>query len=313
MRDRSDADAQTSIMGVVMVKIVVLLYGVDLDQAQTICTLRKLSSRLGKGFCISIWNNGPRSLKESFKTSKSIQEFSLAGLNVVLYEDLTNPPLSLVYNFVCEGAGQVVLLDQDSKVDDEYFDALEDFLSGEAEVFLPKIRVSGRYYYPITSSRKVISSSGPIELERCYSVASGMCIKNSVIRDLTRIYGGPFNEKFVFYGVDTSFFERYARAGRRSYFIGPTLEHGLSRVAEQWKSNEMKFRERFFDICLQVRLYPTVTRFFCLLKFIATSPPLPLVRNALAAIRCLVLGYHPRFRPGRTLQRSEAAIAMHQK
>ncbi|WP_370429473.1 glycosyltransferase family 2 protein [Klebsiella aerogenes] len=251
----------------------VVVYNKTIEQSETIKTLMKFSYDNAQ---LTIYNNGPRNIIISDAEN---QQFNNVFEKINIVNDLNNRPLSLVYNQFIEeneGAKSIILLDDDTEITSSFVDIIH---SSKADLELPKIvsRETGRTYYPM-SSGEVPETYGDLDPYNyfCVSIASGLIISRSLIREFYKNNLQLFDERYAFYGVDSSFFKRLKKllnAGvcfdiKTSCYI----RHSLSLTEE--KFNDFRFKERLWDAAISTRRYPSIWQsymftktFFLLFKY----------------------------------------------
>lgn len=240
--------------------MLVVLYGCELDESNTLHSLVKLSSEL-KGVKLVIWNNGPNSLNENVVSSFKDK------LDFDLIQTIENISLAKIYNkFVSSNdSSKYVIFDHDTSVNFNYLKAVK-LLNGN--IAAPKIYSRGvlhspRFSHLPLSSRREITAIG-----------SGLVISKSAVARISKYFGNVFDERFVLYGVDTTLFYRLAKYYdlEKELFFLPELEHSLSSdETEISVINQFRLKEKSYDFGLRLRFYPSYDKFILLFILIAKS------------------------------------------
>lgn len=246
--------------------IVVVLYNKALSQSKTINSLlENIDSFVDMDVSVSIWNNGPNSIEQEVSSFIDSQTFK----NFVICENLSNSPLSLVYNSMLVEECSNIYFDDDTFVTKEYVLSVNDFMKSDREVFLPKIQSMGQRRYP-----KVNKVAGDFDGElnelSVVSILSGLLIKADTSYRLKSKFGNVFDQRFNIYGVDTTLFYRLKSLNFDRYYVGGTLEHDLSGVSAGGPQHVSMFRvqERLWDFTLQTIFYRKLGALLGLIQFL---------------------------------------------
>lgn len=227
--------------------ILVVLYGKNTWQSETLRTLSQCDER---GYQLLVWNNGPKGLLE--------QDYLWLDENFSQYdtkETLENISLSKLYNkFISSySAHKYVIFDDDSEINSLYLNDVMNYIGDGVAV--PVIKVQNIECGPKVNSKYKCSPYRPDD--RVEAITSGIVINKKITDAVASVYNDVFDEKFGFYGVDTSFFWRLKKMyiSDKIETIHP-LNHSLSRLTDEPK-NIKKFRckERSIDVALQIRYY----------------------------------------------------------
>lgn len=246
----------------------VLLYNKEIQNSNTLNQL--LDSKLSFARCqLTIWNNGPKLLM-----NQAVSNFEKLGFSVSIVETLENRSLAKVYN---QFAGSVksdkyVILDDDSILNDDY---LKDVLAAKNdEVCIPIIRMNDEVKGPRINKKMVLEPSQFTNRVRISAIGSGTVLGSKVAELMEQQEGTVFDEKFFFYGVDTTFFLRLNRLSQEVPFrVISSFSHSLSRYEkESDKVREFRKKERSCTTALRLRYYkPVLNGFTLYLKHMLSS------------------------------------------
>ncbi|KTT37705.1 glycosyl transferase [Pseudomonas oryzihabitans] len=230
----------------------VVLYGLrPRDSATLRSLLAQPVASLPEGSALLVWNNGPQALDE---TERQTLRAAPGWAQVLIEEDLGNPPLSRVYNQALQlGPERLVVFDQDTVVDERYLQAL----GREAELLVPLVLGAGAIRYP-HQYKQVVTSEGPLDPQATVTISSGLCLSRGLAQRLAARHGDVFDERFALYGVDVSFFLRVQELAREEsvdLLCAGVLDHSLSEL-EQETPAQRRFRdiEKFY-VALLLRLH----------------------------------------------------------
>lgn len=183
--------------------ILVLLYNKEIVESQTLSCLIK-SNVYFKDCALTIWNNGPEKLKLD-----NVQDLENKGFSVNIIETIDNCSLSKIYNdFIDKNeADSYVILDDDSSLTDEYInDALN---NKHNEISIPIISdENGNVLKPRVNKKIIKSPSEFKSSDKVKSVGSGLVIGINTVKTMKLKFGNVFDERFLFYAVDSTYFTR---------------------------------------------------------------------------------------------------------
>ncbi|MEV3826268.1 hypothetical protein RI837_13780 [Aeromonas caviae] len=262
--------------------ILVVLYACHEDESKTLQSLNKCS--VDERVKIIIWNNGPK-------------EIITAG-NYEVIQTIQNLPLSVIYNKFIESfdSERFVLFDHDSTIHQEYIDIL--LKACNEAIYLPVIYSNGEAIYPIYKDSffsKKITINDDCELitpKMLMSIASGLSISATLVAKFKLLYGNVFDERFKFYGVDTSFFIRALKNNER-FIINSSLNHSLSRLEKESEQRTLfRKKERLIDACLIFKNYYSFGTLLRLVMFFKNNKAYVLA-NVSIVLRCIFSGKHP--------------------
>lgn len=231
------------------IAILVLLYNKEIFESETISTL-SFEGKSTFNLKVVIWNNGPNSLK-----NKDVSFIRNKGFEVFLVETLHNESLSVIYNrFLSEcQAERYIILDDDSTLNGKYL--LEAFSIRSDKIGMPVIKNRHEIVYP-KINKKTYNNSFLESDDKILTIGSGLIIGGGIVKKLNEIYGSVFDEKFYFYGIDTTFCLRLYNSKMISQIeIISGFEHKLSRFSEGDSLSDFRRLERSYDMGLTMRYY----------------------------------------------------------
>ena len=206
-RPTSQADAPS-----VRFFVTVVLYRMRLDEAPTLCSLRRAAGALVDS-TVLVWDNGPEAQDIGALSGSN----SLARGSLLYVHAPHNAGLPEVYGTAIErSAGHDVLvwLDQDTEVPTDYFDAVRQAVAEQPDcaVFLPLVESHGRIVSPgdyrwVKGRHWQRPRTGRVSSRGLTAVNSGMAVRRSY---LTEEFKG-YDPHLRFYGVDTAFMLDHAR------------------------------------------------------------------------------------------------------
>jgi GT2 family glycosyltransferase len=183
-------------------------------------------------FGVYIWDNSYKLDENNNKTEKNFKNFHY-------HFSGSNEKLSVLYNSTINKlfnenlAHSITILDQDSKLERNFFIELKKYKGDKLVV--PFVRsnisskiISPRYQYFYNLKREVVVkqlgvNSGYVSTNDFFSVGSGLtfnkCLWGRGIR---------FEEQLGFYGVDTEFCFEYAQIEDVVYVLNTSIEHDIS-------------------------------------------------------------------------------------
>jgi hypothetical protein len=242
---------------------------------------------LVKGCKVVIWNNGPNSI--SFELP-----YNNGDVEWFFEESINNMSLAKIYNqFISSySAERYVILDYDTKPNSNY---IYDVLSLSIDkIGIPIIKNKGVVQSPRVN--RGFSLPPYRKTDSISAIGSGLNFSNKTVEMFINEYGNVFDDRFVLYGIDSTFFIRLARIGLNDELVlCSEIQHSLSRL-ENEGSGVTEFRriERGYDFGLQLRFYfrfKLLVSFFKILIF-------SLGRNNSISVwhifSSFIRGYHPR-------------------
>ncbi|WP_350628470.1 hypothetical protein [Pseudoalteromonas sp. CAL260-MNA-CIBAN-0059] len=278
-----------------MLTVLVVLYDIEFMDSITLNTLYRLNlaGKLSNQCNLVIHNNGPRSLKDKFNTCSLVLNLREQFCQVSFKEDKNNSALSHVYNDLGKESS-CLILDQDTTITLGYISSLESFMKTKEELLIPIVKVGSTFCYPKEKGKIVINMKEGIRpLNKVISIMSGTCIKPSLIDKLEQKFITTFDDRFAFYGVDTTFFLRCRRVKLKQYYLAAAIKHDLSSVTESELSN-FRLEERLIDSVLQLRVYPSLGAIKGALLFMMSINKIRLLKHAKLLFKVFLIGKHPR-------------------
>lgn len=278
--------------------ILVILYNKEIKDSMTVRHLLKCELLLNTK--VVIWNNGPSSVQ--FTDSESM--FNEYGYCFEYIESLNNCSLAEIYNEVFDRnhALRYIILDHDSQISDVYLKDVS--LISSNEVGMPKIYVNNTLVNPCIDMRPIENPPDDLGSKIITTIGSGLVIGNSIASLIKENFGNVFDERFVLYGVDTTFCYRLSMLKIQNPIkIIHGFEHSLSRLGlEKERIETLVFRkkERSCDLGLRIRFY-RAGRVSGLFSFFLSFFKRLVLRkeqqyNFFIVISCILLGKHIRKR-----------------
>lgn len=269
--------------------LLVLLYNCQIPDSNTLKSLIETNSNL-LDCSLTIWNNGPAVIPAN------VDEFMHRFKFVEFTQTIENRSLSQIYNaFLKEEATRLVILDHDTLIDDAFLNnvlSLEDGLIG-----IPSIFSQGRLRSPFVNG---VYHAGPYRSrDTLAAIGSGITLTHKALNLIKRKYSTPFDENFVLYGVDSTFFFRIQRLGLSSTVkVLGQLEHSISMFeSESEETASFRKLERSYDLGLSLRYYPTTKLFVYVLKTILRASYSESLINPTIVFKALLSGKHYRAQP----------------
>ena len=243
---------------------------------------------------IVIHNNGPEII---YLPPEIVSELELLNVTITLNNCIQNMPLACLYNEFIDfyaDYDKFVLLDDDSTLTTSYMNSL---YNNDYDIELPKIVsvVDGKTYYPISRDLVCINDDY-LDPSTTISIGSGIIITRSFLEKFSKKGLKIFDEKYAFYGVDSSLFRRMWKLKREGQDFriksSSTIIHSLSRT----EGPESIFRknERLMDFAITMRHYPSFSGYLSLLKKGLKQLVTLKMKDFILMFRCFFSGIHPR-------------------
>lgn len=284
--------------------ILVVLYDCCIEESRTLQSLVKLLH--GKSDCrVVVWNNGPRSLKlEEFDGMFSV------GVEFSVFETVDNRSLSKIYNYFIKRcpAEKFLFLDHDTSLNQSYIDSV--YSMPDSFLGVPIVVSNQSIEYPMLDWVKVGGGDEIGSDDLVMSCLSGLVLGRGFVDCLLAQYDEVFDEVFVLYGVDTSFFLRVhkLRLNHAIRFVG-SIEHSFSRNENEAKSiNQFRVLERSYDLGLTLRYYPNSHHFKIFYYVMRAFVRGAAVLSPAVVLKAFVSGRHYRSSCDDTLLPDELAI-----
>ncbi|MBY7919504.1 hypothetical protein KW474_15860 [Vibrio fluvialis] len=262
--------------------ILVVLYGKKISNSTTIRSLKNII-KYYPNYNLVVWNNGP-----------NIIEKEPMGFDYHIINTIENKSLSSIYNDFIRRfpAEKYYIFDDDSIVNFNFF---KNSFESKNDVAIPKIIHGNQQLYPKSNKKRTVIGDGTYFYnDIVVSIGSGICLNKTVVYKLLKSYTTVFDERFKFYGVDTTFFHRLNTLESVNILVCGDLYHSLSRLTNESLSKlTFRRRERSIDLALQLRHYNSFLVMISSIKFIFS-----LIKNGnysavLIYFKSLFLGKHP--------------------
>lgn len=214
--------------------ILVVLYRRACRASETLRSLAACRNTLHDSLVV-VWDNSP---EEAVAEERLWLRSALP--RAAYFHDASNPGLASVYNRVIdrflkamapETSDFLLLLDQDSEVDQTFFTALEHATTEHPEIalFLPLVAARGRIVSPANlygfkGSYWKKKRSGLTPSEHHTAINSGMVISAPYLRE----HFPGYDERLQFYGTDNFFMREYGKTNRQFVVLDCILQHDLS-------------------------------------------------------------------------------------
>ncbi|CAM3031357.1 glycosyltransferase [Vibrio mytili] len=231
--------------------LLIVLYNKEISDSSTYHSLINYAGSL-QTVDLLIWNNGPNEISKHLD-EKDTQKFK----SVTIREDLSNAGLAKIYNYAL-GFRQndyCIFLDDDSDLSTDYIESV--LKTDRTACAVPILTHNGAVQSPTLKKMKVEGTTLPEDRSRFRAVGSGVAVGTSVAHKLRATYGSVFDEHFLLYGVDTTFFIRLERAGLLEHLcVIPGFEHSYSRLSTEPDAiSDFRKKERAYDEGLRARYY----------------------------------------------------------
>ncbi|MBA5599882.1 glycosyl transferase [Pectobacterium aroidearum] len=238
--------------------ILVILYGKDDFDSETFCCLLNCEHDFFN-YDLYIFNNGPNALigKKSLFLDSLKNKFD----NVFIKEDLSNRPLSVIYNEFMKKSDydRYIIFDDDTSIHDSFFNDIDKQYNNNIDIQLPIInsKSNGKSYYPVINSSFIGDIKKIDRSQDVYSIGSGLVFYHRLIKKFEKYEMELFDNRFALYGVDYSFFRRLVLLKNKgmdvNIYIASKLNHSMSGVnasIEPWRE-----KERLYDHVLTLKYY----------------------------------------------------------
>ena len=203
--------------------ILIVLYECKIEESLSYISLFKSSAYLSNSKLI-FWDN-----------SASIQSVDFDGISFLQQVKYIHTPknisLSKIYNKVIqnnEGYDYLIILDQDSSFESDYFEKLNSAVTEHSSInlFLPLIKsgktiVSPGDYKIFKGSYWKKEQYGIIDAKNILAINSGMAINFNYLKNMYKGY----DERLRFYGTDTFFMFEYSKDNNVLFVIDYVFKH----------------------------------------------------------------------------------------
>lgn len=253
--------------------ILVVNYNLNLNNSETFKQIVKNKKYFKKNFSLILWDNLLK--KENIDIFKD--EF--IDLNGEYLPSLNNQTLANIYNNIIlnyrEKFEYLILLDNDSKISEEYFEEILEITSKEEEIelILPKIKYKEKIYSPQKNFPEKLKKSifyeenefGIKDVKDVVAINSGMIISTNYLKKNNFLYDSKLN----FYGTDNFFMYIFRKTSKKYYLMNYILVHEFSMAN---KENLDKALWRHKDILngdyLLLKEYKVRGKIICFLKIL---------------------------------------------
>lgn len=205
-------------------RVLVVTYETAWAEADTLKALMALTAP-GLDIELIVWDNS----RESRLDPEVVTRLSRTIGSVKTVHTPENLALSKVYNTVAAAAGDydlLVLLDQDTQLDDHYFQTLAAAADAPAQVFLPIVRsgdliVSPGSYFLVKGKHWKEAKPGLRPSKDVVAISSGLAVRRAYLERWPK----AFDERMNLYGIDTAFMLDHARREPSVYVLDHVLQH----------------------------------------------------------------------------------------
>jgi hypothetical protein len=226
--------------------ILIVLYNKEVEDSTTFNSIDSALQYLNTSkneIKICFWNNGPKEIKSDIKTNNYTFDF---------IQTVDNRSLSYIYNIFLNNndSERYIILDHDSELSKDY---IHECLNDNVDCMVPTIMTSNNIESPKVYPQR--SFYGP---NTVLAIGSGICISKSLRDKYKQQFSEVFDQRFYFYGVDSTFFLRLnklnlAQALKTSKSV---VLHSLSRCEDEGEEiKEFRIKERSYDQALTLRYY----------------------------------------------------------
>jgi hypothetical protein len=260
--------------------ILIVIYNKDPFESTTIqCLIDSIYNT--KDSRIIIWDNSIIA-----PSPESVEKLRKYWVNLEYNHTPMNLPLSQIYNCIIGKINDhstnlsarhkfLLLFDQDSIIDNDYFNILKNSIKNYENImlFVPRVICNNIYispgnlfYFKGFYTRNKLN--GLISSRNKTAINSGMAISTNYLK---HFYEG-YNEKLTFYGIDNYFMIKYSKCQEYLYVIDYNMHHQLAKYSVEdvsmtkWRQtntiNSIKVILNEFN--LFVRLFGLV--YICFLK-----------------------------------------------
>jgi hypothetical protein len=261
--------------------LLVVLYKKIINECKTIQSLKNCMQNC-KNSIVFIWDNSP----DMQDLSELDFVFKHYGINWEYHHEPLNKPLSYVYNAIIhrytgQGMEYLILLDDDSSFDSNYFFSLKNAINKYPNImlFLPTIKYKDTFVSP---TKKYFLKGfyikdqivGKIKSKNISAINSGMVISFKYFQT-----GFLYDQRLKFYGTDTYFMVCYSQTNDYLVLIDYIMNHEITfstlntfskrllyaynEMIESWKIIYIKNTITF----ILVHIYICIHRFLTSIKY----------------------------------------------
>ncbi|MEC6164038.1 MULTISPECIES: hypothetical protein [Klebsiella] len=282
--------------------ITVIIYGKKPIES---LTLNKLLELKYDNYQLLLVNNGPELIEPN---DSFLEYFSRIKNKVLIINYIDNKALSFIYNMVLndyENYDRFVFFDDDSDIDDGFFESIDATYNNKVDLQLPLIFDNNDVYYPIIDGTichdEKLANKRMRKYNDLFSIGSGLIIYSNLVKKFNKRKMKLFDDNFALYGVDYSFFRRIAILKKKhqedvNIVISSKINHSLSRTSNEYSS--WRHKERLLDIVLTQRYYSKgISSSTAILTKLILKEALKLrFKNIYSIISAFIIGRHPRCR-----------------
>ncbi|MEZ9487485.1 glycosyltransferase family 2 protein [Vibrio breoganii] len=245
--------------------IIIVLYNKTIADSLTVQSVLRIKDKLKENIDVVVHNNGPSTVSEEFNLLNAAYFNS-----ITLVETLENSSLSCIYNefYNKNNADIYAFLDDDSVLNDNYF--IDLICHGQSKfVYYPTL--TGKYGHIVNPSVKGGYRTGPFNKDdTIYTITSGLAIGELFAQKILSNYTNIFDERFYFYGIDTSFSIRVMNLQLQSRIqTTSSFKHSLSKEENDYSTSDFRIKEVSYASALIHRHYFAIKYFPNLIKTIS--------------------------------------------
>lgn len=267
----------------------VVIYNKSLKESTTIESILNIRD---ENFHCYVVNNGPNKIDFT-------ELLSHKNIDFKCMEYLENKSLSKIYNeFIeyYEDSDRFVILDDDSILNKSFIKRVFTDNLQEFDLELPRILdTKKRVYYPLKNWYPIDEEDVLLNYEKdiIFSIGSGLVFTKNLVDKFKNRRKLLFNESFVFYGVDFSFFWNLIKYDLGAIKITSKSEivHNMSLHGE---TSEFKIAELYINFALQMHHYPSIVNAKNLLYSLGKTIKQKKISLTLNMLRYYFIGNHPR-------------------
>lgn len=227
------------------VLFITVVYSENPSKTTTLLSLSELDySKFNINPVFSVWDN-------------STNGYGLSSIpnmpgEVFYYHTGNNEYLSKVYNnVICKqnDVDWVVILDDDSVIDESYLNALLFFFKSGLNLAVPMIECCGELISPGIQrgvrGRKLSLKTLDVDVISSKYIVAMM--SGTIIRRTLFNQGLLFDERLSFYGVDTRFFIDFSKKNKDIFLLNTKMNHhsALRDINEPYASQLKRFKNLF--------------------------------------------------------------------
>lgn len=207
-------------------RVLVVTYETDWALADTLVSLMGLEAP-GVEIQLTIWDNSRTARYDPVVIARLTD---VVGAVKAIHTP-ENRALSKIYNSNAAAMGDydvLVLLDQDTHLDDRYFQVLASAMDAapDVQVFLPIVRsgeriVSPGSYFMVKGKHWTKAKPGLRSSRGVVAISSGLAVRRAYLERWPK----TFDERMNLYGIDTAFMLDHARREASIFIIDHELQH----------------------------------------------------------------------------------------